>query len=101
MTIQAWEALEKQARQDVAFALMDVQKQPTPDPVSAARHVFCEMDADGKPQLPRVGGGGVPAKVHRTAPIEPQPEPTRINMVTAIRRTLDVELGVNPRLLVF
>lgn len=101
MTSQAWEALEKQARQDVAFALMDVQKQPTPDPASAARHVFCEMDPDGKPQLQRQGGVVVAGHVHRTGTIEPQPEPTRINMVTAIRRTLDVELGVNPRLLIF
>jgi 2-oxoisovalerate dehydrogenase E1 component len=43
----------------------------------------------------------VAGHVHRTGTIEPQPEPTRINMVTAIRRTLDVELGVNPRLLIF
>ena len=32
---------------------------------------------------------------------EPSPEATRINMLTAIRRTLDVELAVNPRAVVF
>jgi 2-oxoisovalerate dehydrogenase E1 component len=101
MTDQAWETLEKQARQAVAFALMDVQKQPTPDPASAARHVFCETDADGKPQWQRQGGVVRAGYVHRIGTIEPQPEPTRINMVTAIRRTLDVELGLNPRLLIF
>jgi 2-oxoisovalerate dehydrogenase E1 component len=31
----------------------------------------------------------------------PHPEPTRINMLTAIRRTLEVELRSNPRVLVF
>ena len=32
---------------------------------------------------------------------EPSPEGQRINMVTAIRRTLDHELSVNPRVLIF
>jgi 2-oxoisovalerate dehydrogenase E1 component len=32
---------------------------------------------------------------------EPKPEGARINMITAIRRTLDHELAVNPRVLVF
>jgi len=32
---------------------------------------------------------------------EAHPEPTRINMLTAIRRTLDAELAVNPRMMVF
>jgi 2-oxoisovalerate dehydrogenase E1 component len=31
---------------------------------------------------------------------EPKPEGARINMITAIRRTLDHELAVNPRVLV-
>ena len=101
ITNEAWEGLEKQARQDVAFALMDVQKQPAPDPTSAARHVFCEIDADGKPQLQRQGGVVVAGHLHRPGSVEPQPEPTRINMVTAIRRTLDVELSVNPRVVIF
>jgi 2-oxoisovalerate dehydrogenase E1 component len=101
ITTQAWEGLEKQARQEVAFALMDVQKQPAPDPASAARHVFCETDADGKPQLQRQGGVVVAGHQHRSGSMEPQPEPTRINMVTAIRRTLDVELSVNPRVVIF
>ena len=65
ITTQAWEGLEKQARQEVAFALMDVQKQSAPDPASAARHVFCEMDADGKPQLQRQGGVVVAGHLHR------------------------------------
>ncbi len=97
----AWEALEKQARQDVAFALMDVQKQPPPDPASAARYVFCEPDADGKPLLQRQGGVVLAGHVHRAGTLEPHPEPARINMLTAIRRTLDVELSVNPRLVIF
>ncbi|HEY7378620.1 MAG TPA: transketolase C-terminal domain-containing protein [Steroidobacteraceae bacterium] len=97
----AWAALEKQARQDVAFALMDVQKQPSPDPTQAARHVFSEIDADGKPIMQRQGGVVLAGHLHPVGSIEPSPEPTRINMLTAIRRTLDVELTVNPRMLIF
>src|SRR5882672_1455084 len=97
----AWAGLEKQARQDVAFALMDVQKQPAPDPAHAARHVFCETDSDGKPVLQRQGGVVLAGHMHRTGTIEPTPEPSRINMLTAIRRTLDVELSANPRVVIF
>ncbi len=32
---------------------------------------------------------------------KPHPEPTRINMITAIRRTLEAELTSNPRLVIF
>ena len=101
MTSDAWSTLERQARQDVAFALMDVQKQPSPDPREAARHVFCETDADGQPVMQRQGGVVLAGHVHPIATTEATPEPSRINMLTAIRRTLDLELAVNPRLVIF
>ena len=41
---------------------------------------------------------GIAARGQRHAP---RPDPRRINMIEAIRRTLDVELAVNPRCLVF
>jgi len=47
--------------------------------------------------------GGLAPEVHRfpASSQVPQPEPTRINMLAAIRRTLEVELRTNPKVLVF
>ncbi len=47
-------------------------------------------------------GGLAPAGIERPATtLVPHAAGTRINMVTAIRRTLDVELGLNSRMVVF
>ena len=65
------------------------------------RHVFSEtlpMERGVQQQ-----GGLAPEGVvaHARHAKSPAPEATRINMLTAIRRTLDVELAANPKLVVF
>src|SRR5205085_451502 len=70
---------------------------PPPDPGSLTQHVFFE-NPDGTRALQEQGGlapeGHVAAPASRTA----RPSGPRINMLTAIRRTLDVELALNPRM---
>ena len=92
-----WEAIAKQAKRDVSRALDEAKKQPHGDPATAADDVLSD------PERPQQVGGLVGAGVELpggTAVVNTD-DPRRINMIEAIRRTLDVELDVNPRLLVF
>src|SRR5208282_3305000 len=74
---------------------------PSPDPAGATRFVFGEVDARGRPDL-QLQGGVLPDGVHLPrGNATARPRGPRINMVTAIRRTLEQELAINPRLLVF
>ena len=98
---QDWTAMEQAARQEVEQALMRVERRPQPDGRMAARHVFSERREDGSIEAQCQGGllaAGhlVPAGTTQTHGAGP-----RINMVTAIRRTLEHELAVNPRVVVF
>lgn len=101
MSADAWSALETKVEEDVERALAGALARPQPDPAGVKRHVFCETDANGEPELQQRGGLGPEGYVFPTSSETPDPEPTRINMVTAIRRTLDVELASNPKLVVF
>lgn len=101
LTRSEWEEVERQAATDVTAALEAALARPEPDPATVTRHRFAEQRADGTPDLQLRGGLhplGHPFPGHRE---EPSPEGPRINMLTAIRRTLEHELRTNPRVLVF
>jgi 2-oxoisovalerate dehydrogenase E1 component len=85
MSVAEWGKLEKEAGESVAQGLRDAlaSAEPATDIPSVVRHLFAEDE-------PAVEGN-VPAP----------PEPARINMLTAIRRTLEYELKSNPKVLVF
>ena len=101
MTEEDWVATADKAGKDVRFALANVRKRPQPDPQNIQRYVFSETDANGKPQLQQQGGLWRDGHMFPINTNEAQPESERINMLTAIRRTLDVELASNPKLVVF
>ena len=90
-----WANLEQEAAASVETALARAEARLAADPQTVMRHVFYEDE------LQTVGGqwthGYVPPPTTETPVIEGQ----RINMVTAIRRTLDHELEINPRVLLF
>ena len=96
-----WLQLASQARHDVAAAVADALARPEPDPKGLTRYVFSEMAEDGTLELQQQGG--LAPAGHRYAPSSAtaHPEAARINMMTAIRRTLDAELAANPRMVVF
>jgi 2-oxoisovalerate dehydrogenase E1 component len=73
---------------------------PQPDPQQLTGQVFWQ-NADGTRELQQQGGLAPEGYVFVPSSERAQPEPTRINMLTAIRRTLDVELALNPRMAVF
>ncbi len=96
-----WRELEAGARAEVECALQRVEARSLPLAADATRHVYGESNDVDDPRLQRQGGlrpEGLqaPAGVPIAAPTG-----LRINMVTAIRRTLEHELTINPRALVF
>lgn len=90
---EQWDRLVLSAQADVEEALERAMARPQPNPAYVQKHLYCEEQAGnddhphGQPMLLR--------------PMEPTGEPKRINMVTGIRMTLEHELSVNPRMVVF
>lgn len=101
LTRTEWEEVERQAAADVDRALEDALARPEADPATVTRHRFAEQRPDGTPELQQ--RGGLHGAGHQFPPHngEPAPEGPRINMLTAIRRTLEHELRTNPKVLVF
>ena len=101
MSEAEWATSAMEARSTVQYAIDRALERPLPDPKRLLRHVFCETTADGSPELQEQGG--IAPSDHRfpKASNVAVPEPQRINMLTAIRRTLDVELATNSKLVVF
>ncbi len=93
---RAWQALADEAAADVAAALDEALARPPLDPSAVTRFVFSEPDA--AQQVGGLRGEGLSPPPGRDAPA---PEAGRVNLLTAIRRTLDGELAANPRLVVF
>ncbi len=101
MSEREWREIGETAEREVEQAVERALKRPLPDATGITRHVFTESDAAGRPQLQEQGGLAPLGIAPPRANPEAHPEPTRINMLTAIRRTLDAELAVNPRMVVF
>jgi 2-oxoisovalerate dehydrogenase E1 component len=88
MSEEAWDALEQSAREEVLAALERVDRRAEPSPAQVTRHIFHDPDSgsSSEPRLQELGrSSGGP----------------RINMLSAIRRTLECELAANPRVLMF
>lgn len=96
MSESEWSDLESEAERDVSAALEGALNRPDPDPSSITKYRYAERD-----ELQLVGG--LWASDHRfpEATETPAPEPQRANMLTAIRRTLEHELRINMKVLVF
>jgi 2-oxoisovalerate dehydrogenase E1 component len=96
-----WQAIEERARRDVECARAAVDARPFTDPRRVRQYVFSELTADGSVEV-QLQGGLLPHGVTNPPGSDvPRPEGARINMLTAIRRTLDHELATNSRMLVF
>lgn len=98
LTESDWKNLEREVEEEVDGALEAALSRPEPDAGTVRRHVFLERKVDGSPELQLRGGlAGETPDVSEL----PDPEPNRVNMLTAIRRTLEHELRTNPKVLVF
>src|SRR5213595_338565 len=95
-----WARLASEARREVERAIERALARPPPDPQELTRHVFSES-SHGTHSLQEQGGLAPERHVFAPSSLTAQPQATRINMLTAIRRTLDVELAANPRMVLF
>ncbi len=90
-----WQAIEREVAGEVAAALAEAESRGVSDPERVTEHVFFEGE------MQQVGGSWNSGYEAPSATQEAQGAGQRINMVTAIRRTLEQELQANPRVLVF
>jgi 2-oxoisovalerate dehydrogenase E1 component len=97
----AWQALEAEAGQVVEEALKRIESRPQVSAATVARFAYTERRADGSPELQAQGGQWADGVTPPAGDATPRPAGARINMLTAIRRTLEHELAINPRVLVF
>jgi 2-oxoisovalerate dehydrogenase E1 component len=98
---EVWTSLERSAAQAVDAALARVEQRAEPDPTRTMRFSFSESRDDGSIEVQAQGGLLGDGVQPITGSEVVQRESTRINMLSAIRRTLEHELAVNPRVLVF
>jgi 2-oxoisovalerate dehydrogenase E1 component len=96
-----WDLTMTQGRQAVADALAIVEQRSTPDPARVRRYVFSEVAADGCIELQQQGGTYGECGIPPPGTLQANSQGPRINLVTAVRRTLERELAVNPRMLIF
>jgi 2-oxoisovalerate dehydrogenase E1 component len=96
-----WDLEISQGRQAVAQALANVERRTAPDPARVRRYVFSELAADGSIELQQQGGTRCEGVVPPPGTLQANSQGPRINLVTAVRRTLEHELNVNPRMLIF
>jgi len=96
LSADAWNALEAEAEARVRAAVKAVRTWPEPAPGTGTRHVFFEGEVQQQ-------GGLLPEGVRLPIGTDvPHPDtPVRINLVDAVLRTLQHELRLNPRMLVF
>ncbi|MCJ7536909.1 MAG: thiamine pyrophosphate-dependent enzyme [Anaerolineales bacterium] len=94
-TAEAWEQLRQTARAQVSASLEQAIQFSPPDPGTASDHIFFN---GAQPQQ----GGLRPVNSLPTMGSETsQPSGPRINLIDSVRQTLESEMALNPRLLVF
>jgi 2-oxoisovalerate dehydrogenase E1 component len=100
MSEAEWLQLAGDARSEVEGAIGRALARAQPDARHLTDHVFSAA-AGAAAALQEQGGLAPEGYRHARSSAVARPEGARINMLTAIRRTLDVELAANPRMLVF
>jgi 2-oxoisovalerate dehydrogenase E1 component len=95
MTAREWDELAAAAQDEVRAAYAEASRRPDPPAADATRFAFYEAPHVQLHGGLRAEGIGMPSGDATPRPTEQR----RLTMVEAIRRTLDVELSLNPRLL--
>ncbi len=96
-----WEKLEADVYDEVRSAVDRAKQRPEPDTSRLTRYAFEEVGPDGKPEVQLRGGLAANGHVMRSGTQSASPSGPRLNMLTAIRTTLDHELATNPKMMVF
>jgi 2-oxoisovalerate dehydrogenase E1 component len=101
LSAEDWDAQVSRGRAAVAEAHVRVEQRRTPDPARVRRYVFTESSDDGAVEIQAQGGIWADGVLPPSGSERAASEGPRINMVTAVRRTLEHELAVNPRVVLF
>lgn len=97
MSQAEWDALVEETQQAVQAARDTALSQAHPKADTVTQFIWSQPEHPQQVGGLRAEGIQLPSGSDQPQP----PEPSRINMIEAIRRTLDVELGLNPRCVVF
>lgn len=92
---ESWEKLVEYARREVSSSYEQASQYSPPDPSNASDHLFFSGST------PRQGGLRSENALPDLGSDQPHPDGARINLIDAVRRTLETEMELNPRLLVF
>ncbi|HEV2080714.1 MAG TPA: transketolase C-terminal domain-containing protein [Allosphingosinicella sp.] len=92
---EEWAKIEQEAAAAVERAREIAEARGISTPETVLNNVFYEGE------MQKIGGQWTHGYEAPKSSETPKPEGQRINMVTAIRRTLDHELEINPRVLLF
>jgi 2-oxoisovalerate dehydrogenase E1 component len=101
LTAAEWDAEVADSRARVTEARARVERCSSPDPARVKRYVFSETSEDGTIDVQTQGGLWAESAKPPAGSEHARPNGPRINLVTAVRRTLEHELEVNPRVVVF
>lgn len=96
-----WLQLKDDADAMVKEAVQNALNRPEPDPGQTEKYVFSEQDGSGGEEVQQKGGLAAEGYRFPETTTEIKAEKQRINIVEAIRRTLQAELESNPQLVVF
>jgi 2-oxoisovalerate dehydrogenase E1 component len=96
-----WTELSKQAGKDIEEAAEAALSRPEPNPEKTERYAFSEVDEDGSLDTQLIGGLAPSDHTFPKSSESPKAGKQRINIVEAIRKTLDYELETNSKLMVF
>ncbi len=97
----SWKRLETRCKNEIDKVAENAWNRPDPDLSRVKKFAFAEYDEKGEHEKPITGGLAAEDIRLPAGTEEAKPEKQRINIVEAIRRTLETELEVNDRLLVF
>ena len=98
---ERWDAMVEKAQEYVQSICDQVEQQGKASPADIERFAFSEVDDQGHPILQSQGGILLDQPQFPPSSRSKTPESGRINMVTAIRKTLDFELESNNKMLLF
>lgn len=101
MSTKKWAELEKEASKEIENVAEAALNRSEPDTSKTERYAFFETREDGSPDLQIIGGVAPEGHEFPESSPEDESEKQRINIVEAVRRTLEYELETNKKLLVF
>jgi 2-oxoisovalerate dehydrogenase E1 component len=101
MSKKSWKQTETRCKNEIEKVAENAWNRPDPDLAQVKKYAFAEYNEQGEYEKPLVGGLATEGILLPEGTEESKPEKQRINIVESVRRTLETELELNDRLLVF